>query len=427
MTGKIRVLIVDDVQESRENVERLLKFEPDMEIVGSASRGQDAIELTIALKPDIVLMDVNMPDMDGITATRAIMSQSPSTGVIMMSVLNEPDILRRSMLVGAREFLVKPFSLDELLSSIQNVHVTRPKGLVQSIAVTADPVTAVMTNEGITRSAGRARVITVASVKGGVGRSTIATNLAIALKQECGLRVALVDGNLSFGDIAVMMNVTDTKTILDAVPYLRQIDQELIMNVTAEHASGVTLLLAPPSPQEAEVVTPDLVRSAISTMKSMFDVIVIDTRPSFDDLTIGLFDESDLLLLVVTMDMTAIKGARQFIEVTELLGYPTDRIRLVLNRVNGFSGIPAAEIGESLRRSIWAKVPDEPGPVQRSINEGVPLVGSHTDSKVAEEIKRIAHEIATEYDPDRANATAGEYRSQRSGLVKRLKVALRSD
>src|SRR5690606_20190609 len=111
--GKIRVLIVDDVQESRENVERLLRFEPNIDTVGLASRGQDAIELTMSKRPDIVLMDVNMPDMDGITATRAIMSQVPSTGVIMMSVLNEPDVLRRSMLAGAREFLVKPFSLDD--------------------------------------------------------------------------------------------------------------------------------------------------------------------------------------------------------------------------------------------------------------------------------------------------------------------------
>ncbi|HUG15730.1 MAG TPA: response regulator [Thermomicrobiales bacterium] len=426
MAGKIRVLIVDDVQESRENVERLLRFEPNIEIAGSAARGQDAIELTISKRPDIVLMDVNMPDMDGIVATRAIMSQSPSTGVIMMSVLNEPDVLRRSMLAGAREFLVKPFSLDELLSSIQNVHVSTPRHTIQH-GPALEPTGSAQPPNGVsTRSSGRARVITVASVKGGVGKTTLATNLAVALQQECDLRVAIIDGNISFGDVGLMMNVSDSKTILDAVPYLRQIDQELMSNITAVHASGVTLLLAPPSPQEAEVVTPDLVRGSLTAMKSMFDVIIIDSRASFDDMTIGLFDESDVILLVVTMDMTAIKGARQFIEVTELLGYPGDRVRLVLNRVNGYSGIPAEEIGESLRRPIWARVPDEPGPVQRSINEGVPLVGSSTDSKAASEIRRIAHEIAAEYDPEKQVATP-EFRQPRSGLVKRLKVALRSD
>lgn len=426
MATKIRVLVVDDVQESRENVERLLRFEPNIEIVGSASRGHDAIELTLSKKPDIVLMDVNMPDMDGIAATRAIMSQAPGTGVIMMSVLNEPDVLRRSMLAGAREFLVKPFSLDELLTSIQNVHSSAPRHVTHAMPMTESIGTTPSSNGTVTRETGRAKVITVASIKGGVGRSIIATNLAVALQQKCGLRVALVDGNISFGDIGVMMNVSDSKTILDAVPYLRQIDEDLIGTVTTPHASGVTLLLAPPSPQEAEIVTADLVRGVVSRMKSMFDIIIIDSRPSFDDLTIGLFDESDILLLVVTMDMTSIKGARQFIEVTELLGYAPDRVHLILNRVNSYSGIPASEIGESLRREIWARIPDEAGSVQRSINEGVPLVGSNVDSKVSDELIRMAHVIASEYDPGIATPSA-ESRQLKSGLVRRLKVALRND
>ena len=103
MAGRIRVVIVDDVPESRENVERLLRFEPDIEIIGHAARGQEAIDIAISREPDVMLMDVNMPDMDGIQATSVISAQVPNTGVIMMSVLNEPDILRRSMLAGARD------------------------------------------------------------------------------------------------------------------------------------------------------------------------------------------------------------------------------------------------------------------------------------------------------------------------------------
>jgi len=223
-----------------------------------------------------------------------------------------------------------------------------------------------------------------------------------------------------------MMNITDSKTMLDAVPYLRQIDQELINNIVVEHSSGVHTILAPPSPQEAEVVTPDLVRSLVSVMQTMYDVIVIDTRPSFDELNLALFDAADMLLLVVTMDMTSIKDARQFIEVTELLGYPPERVRLVLNRMNTFSGIPASEIGESLRRPLWAKIPDEPGPVLRSINEGVPVVQTAGDSKVADELNRMAREILTEISPDTMSASV-DGRQQRSGFVRRLKVALRND
>jgi pilus assembly protein CpaE len=415
LAGTIRVLIVDDVQESRDNVERLLKFESDIEIIGTASRGQEAIDFALAKRPDIILMDVNMPDMDGITATRTIMSQLPGVGVIMMSVLNEPDVLRRSMTAGAREYLVKPFSLDELLDGIRTVHANAPKIQVQQV-VTQDAGT---TSTAPTRQAGKGVVICVAGVKGGTGRSMVATNLAVAIRQQSQQRVALIDANIAFGDIGVMMNISDSKTMLDAVPYLRQVDAELINNIVVEHGSGVQLLLSPPSPQEAEVVTADLVKSLVSVMTGLFDVIIIDTRPSFDDLNLAVFDSSDILLLMVTMDMTAIKDARQFIEVTELLGYPEDRLRLVLNRSNTYSGIPAAEIGESLRRPLWARIPDEPGPVLRSVNEGVPLVSSSNDSKVVEEINRMAREILSHANPDSVAATTDQ-RTQRTGLVRKL-------
>jgi pilus assembly protein CpaE len=421
--AKIRVAIVDDVQESRDNIERLLKFEGDIEIVGTASRGQEAIELAYNLEPDVMMMDVNMPDMDGVAATTAISAQFPNIGVIMMSVLNEPDLLRRSMLAGAREFLVKPFSLDELQSSVRNVH--RLTAQTRRTVVT-EGASASSPTPSVNRPGGRGKIISLASLKGGAGRSVIASNFAVALKQQSGKSVALVDANISFGDIAVMMNVSDAKTILDAVPYLRNVDADLMSTIVEEHATGIGLLLAPPSPQEAEVVTSDLVRSAIAVLAQTYDFVVIDTRPSFDDLNLSIFDLSDLMLLVVTMDMTAIKDARQFLEVTELLGYDADRVRLVLNRNNTYSGIPADEIGVSLKRALWGRIPDEPGPVLRSINEGIPLVSTSNESKVAEEINRMVGELLVELNPDAVN-TASTARAQKSGLVGRLRVALRNE
>lgn len=398
MAGRIRVAIVDDVQESRDNVERLLRFEPDIEIVGSVSRGAEAIALAEAKEPHVILMDVNMPDMDGIAATSAILSRMPGIGVIMMSVLNEPDTLRRSMLAGAREFLVKPFSLDELLSSVHSVYSLVSR-LPQAPATQAIPAAMPATAE---KPTGKATIISVASSKGGVGRSTLACNLAVKLKELSGKRVALVDADLAFGDIGVMMNTSDSKTIIDAVPFRMQIDAEALETVFVEHSSGVQLLLAPMSPQEAETVSPELVRSILDVMTGIFDFIVIDTRPGFDDLNLVVYDVTDLMLLLVTMDMTAIKDARQFLEIAELLGYSGDRIRVVLNKSNSYSGIPAEEIGESLRRPLWSLIPDEPGPVLRSINEGVPIVTSAVDSKVAHEISRMAESYLVEHDPEAA-------------------------
>lgn len=417
MAGRIRVAIVDDVQESRDNVERLLRFEPDIEIVGSVARGADAIELAMEKQPHVILMDVNMPDMDGIQATTAIMGRMPNIGVIMMSVLNEPDTLRRSMLAGAREYLVKPFSLDELLNSVHSVYSLVSR-IPQPAAPTAVPAAMPVTSE---RPSGKATMLSVASSKGGVGRSMLATNLAVKLKEISGKRVALVDADLSFGDVGVLMNTSDTKTILDAVPFRLQIDAEALESVFVEHASGVHMLLAPISPQDAEIVTPDLVRSILDVMTTMYDYIVVDTRPGFDDLNLVVYDMSDLMLLMVTMDMPAIKDARQFLEIAELLGYSGERIRVILNRSNTYSGIPAEEIGESLRRPLWGTIPDEPGPVLRSINEGVPIVSSGSDSKVAQEVTRIVESYLEEHDPELARQTSSS-NTRKSSLMGKLRV-----
>jgi pilus assembly protein CpaE len=416
MAGKIRVAIVDDVQESRDNVERLLRFEPDIEIVGSVSRGADAIELATIKEPHVILMDVNMPEMDGIAATTAILARMPSIGVIMMSVLNEPDTLRRSMLAGAREYLVKPFSLDELLTSVHSVYA-----LVSRLPQVQSPqVVPAAMPAASERATGKATIVSVASSKGGVGRSTVACNLAVKLKELSGKRVALIDADLAFGDIGVMMNTSDSRTIIDAVPFRMQIDAEALESVFVEHPSGVQLLLAPMSPQDAEMVPPELVRAIIDVMMATFDFIVIDTRPGFDDLNLVIYDISDLMLLLVTMEMTAIKDARQFLEVSELLGYSGDRIRVVLNRTNTLSGIPAEEIGESLRRPLWSTIPDEPGPVLRSINEGVPIVSSSVESKVTQEFNRIVEEFLGEQDPGAART--GAKPSRKPSLMGKLRV-----
>ena len=169
------------------------------------------------------------------------------------------------------------------------------------------------------------------------------------------------------------------------------------------------------------MVSSEMVRSILDVMTEMFDYIVVDTRPGFDDLNLVVYDISDLMLLMVTMDMTAIKDARQFLEISELLGYSGDRIRVVLNRANTYSGIPSEEIGESLRRPLWAQIPDEPGHVLRSINEGVPVVSSASESKVAFEITRVVQEFLIEQDPESATEFA-RGSARKPSLMGKLRV-----
>src|SRR5919202_1514308 len=341
---KIRVLIADDVPEARDNVQKLLQFAPDIAVVGQAGTGREAIDLARKLAPDIILMDVQMPELDGIAATQMITAQFPGIAVIMISVQIDPENLRRSLQAGARDYLSKPFGLDDLTNSIRTVY----QGL----------------------QATRAQFV--------------ATRLAT------DLRVAVVDGNLAFGDVGVALNLPATKTVADLAHHASMVDADLVSDVMATHSSGVRVLLAPPTPQDAEAVSADHLRAVLARLVTMFDYIFVDTRPSFEETQLVLLDASDTVLLVLTQEMTAIKAAKQYLEGSELLGYPGEKTMLVLNRAGPNSQITPEDIEAHLKGRLRGRIPDDPAAVLRSINEGVPLVLSAPEGRFAQAINHLA-------------------------------------
>src|SRR5262245_20447961 len=262
MSDRIKVLIVDDIPETRDHLSKLLGFEGDVEVVGAAAGGQEAIDMATALKPDVVLMDINMPGMDGITATEKLAAEVPTAAVIMMSVQGEADYLRRSMLAGAREFLVKPFSSDELTASIRQVWA-REKDKLSRFA----PVVVGAGSGGGSNGDGEpANVVAVFSPKGGVGRTTIAVNLAVAAAQS-GKKVGLVDASFQFGDVGVLLNLNPrNKSIADLAGELQAGEAESLDTFMISHSSGIRVLLAPPSPEQAELIGPSAVKKVIDRM-----------------------------------------------------------------------------------------------------------------------------------------------------------------
>jgi pilus assembly protein CpaE len=386
---RIRILIVDDVPEARDNVQKLLQFAGDMQVVGQGGTGREAVDLARKLQPDIILMDVSMPEMDGITATQIITSQYAGIAVIMSSVQSDTETLRRSLQAGARDYLFKPYGLDELTTSIRTVY----QSLQVSRAQAASTTSLTTTHLGTPEEQGRAKVITIFSPKGGVGRTTLATNLAIVTKLASDKRVLLIDGNLSFGDVGVALNLSSVKTIADLAANSGQLDADFIEEVLADHSSGLRVLLAAPSPQDAEGISGEQVRAIIGQVLMSFDYIFIDARPSFDEVQLAFLDLSDTVLLTLTMEMTAIKAAKQYLEVSELLGYSQEKTSLVLNRFGTISQITIEDIETHLKGEIKGRIPDEPALVLRSINEGVPLVFSDPESRFGRAIHSLASTI----------------------------------
>jgi pilus assembly protein CpaE len=383
MTDRIKVLIVDDIPETRDHLSKLLGFESDVEVVGAAAGGPEAIELATKLRPDVVLMDINMPGMDGITATEKLAADVPTAAVIMMSVQGEADYLRRSMLAGAREFLVKPFSSDELTASIRQVWSREKEKLSRYAPVPASQQTSNDSGEP-------ASVAAVFSPKGGVGRTTVAVNLAVAAAQ-LGKRVALVDASFQFGDVGVLLNLNPrNKSIADLAGELQADEVESLETFMITHTSGVPVLLAPPSPEQAELIGPAAVRRVLQRLRRDHDLVVVDCPSSFNEATLAVLDEADLILTLLTLEITSVKNMRLFLEVCEQLGYGPDKIRLVLNRADSTLGIRVADVEHSIGRKVDHTIVSDGRSVVYALNRGVPFFLSNREAQVSQDIQRLA-------------------------------------
>jgi pilus assembly protein CpaE len=396
VSEKIGVVIVDDIPETREHLSKLLSFENDIDVVGMASNGMEALELAARLRPDVVLMDINMPGMDGIATTEQLTATVPTAAIVMMSVQGEADYLRRSMLAGAREFLVKPFSSDELCSSIRQVYAREREKLAR--VMPAMPMNQLMVPQsqapGI-REPGR--VITLFSPKGGVGRTTLAVNLAVAVASEMGRSVALVDASLQFGDVGVLLNLNPkNKSIVDVLGDVGNGDVDLVDGALVSHSSGIKVLLAPPSPEMAELVTVDHIRRVVNRLRETHDLVIVDSWPFFQDNTLALLDMSDQILGVLTLEITNIKNIRLFLEVAEQLGYHGDKLKLVLNRADSAYGIRVVDVENSIGRKIDHTVVSDGRTVVYALNRGVPFVWSNKQAQVSQDVLAIARALSGE-------------------------------
>jgi len=399
----IHVLVVDDISETRDNLSKLLYFEKDIEVVGTAVNGHEAIEAAKELEPDIILMDINMPDMDGIAAAEIITSQVPQTQLIMMSVQGEADYLRRSMLAGARDFLIKPFSGDDLVNTIHRVYEV---GGSRRITAPASPAKAgtVPTAPAASRQGGR--IVVLFSPQGGTGCTTLATNLAIAARLNSNKKVALVDCNLQFGDVGIFLNQQSGKTIMDLVSMIDDLDPELVEDMMLPHSSGIQVLLAPLRPEMADLITADHVRRILTTMQQTFDLIFVDTWSFLHEITLTVMDLCDRLVLVLSPEIPPVKNAKLFFEVMEAMQFPTERLALVLNRVDSRGGISARDIEMSIQHSLAAQIVADWRLATHAVNHGVPFVLSHREAALSRAVSELSYLFLVEETPVSPEAAA---------------------
>jgi pilus assembly protein CpaE len=265
----------------------------------------------------------------------------------------------------------------------------------------------------------RGRIITVFSAKGGCGKTTLATNMAAALADKGRREVCLVDLDLAFGDVAIALQLFPAHTIADAVPLGEYADFGALQALLTPHSPGLTTLVAPVEPGSGEGIPASLVSRVLQVLRDHFDYVIVDTPPAFDDHVLSAFDLSDVVALIATLDIPALKNLKLTLETMDLLNYPRDRWRIVLNRADSKVGLAINEVEKSLRATISAQLPSSRD-VPAAINRGVPIVLDDPRHPVSVAIKAFAENYVANVNPGpngRSAQTAA--RPERRGLLRR--------
>jgi pilus assembly protein CpaE len=406
---KITVIIVDDIAETRENIRKLLQFDPRIEVVGVAKTGEEGIKVAAATKPDVVLMDINMPDMDGITATERIRAKLPGTQIVILSVQSDPNYMRRAMLAGARDFLTKPPDVDELTSAIQRAGEMAQQEKIKE-ATTLAAVQAVGTagvSQIILPGAFSGKIITVYGPKGGTGATTITANLAVALHSD-ETPVLVVDGRLQFGDLSFFFNEQTKTNIANLTARADELDPEFVDEVLINHeTTGIKILAAPPRLEQAESVHGKEFVDVIQYLKRMFAYVIVDTGSSLDEVTLATIDASDLVTLVTTQDIPSIKNIRLFLDLMDALGYPRQQVVLVMNRFDKRRNVNADRVADIAKSEVVAVLPVEEKLVIPAMDRGTPFLiqtKNHPVSKAIFDLAKAIRERIAELEEIEAEA-----------------------
>ncbi len=378
--GQLAIAVVEPIAGVRLNLEDRL---------GPGATGYESVEQVLPHltgTPTIVVLGPSCSDQAVLSTVERTLGSRGDVGVVLVADELSTTVLQQALRSGVKDVLTLQGDTLQIVEAIDRVGAgLRPN----AGAAPARPETTAPFQGG----GGSARVTTVFSTKGGSGKSVIATNLACVLAEESDGPVCLVDADLQFGDVAVMMKLAPVHTVVDAVSNIEHLDTQMLESLLATHEpSGLRILPAPLEPAFADQIGANDMITLIRILRQFCSHVVIDTPAYLNDVVLGLVEESDDVLLVAGMDIPNIKNVKIGLQTLRLLNTPMEKLHLILNRANSKVKLDIGGVERTLQVSAEALIPSDVV-VPQSVNKGVPFVLSHPKSGVAKSIRALAESL----------------------------------
>jgi len=379
--GLIKVAIMEQREETLQQVLALTAQSSnlDVRVLKDAAAYFETYDTSDG--PDVLLVGLDGDAQAALHAAKRVVALAPACGVIVYGRAATMDLLSQAMAAGARRYLPFPFDAAALRTAVGEVY-EQVKPLADSVRLALPAHNAA---SAVAHQAREPKVIAVFSPKGGVGTSTLAVNLACALS-TMGRKVAIVDGNISFGNVGVFLNISPNKSMLELVGDPHGIQAANVEDVMLPHPSGIKVMLAPLKPEEADRVNGDHLRGIINILRPQYDYVIVDTWPSYDERVLAMLDASDQILVPTGPELPSIKNMAAFMRVAQLLEYPQDKIIPVLMRANSVSPGYLADIESFLKQPLVWRVVSDGKRVTQSVNNGEPFVLTDPNAAVSQNI-----------------------------------------
>jgi len=389
MTEPISVVVLSTGLENFKDIRRALTAESRVQLLAGGNDADQLYEEIVRLKPTAAIIALGSNADNAVRFIERLNGECPNTALISAAQNASPEMILNSLRAGAREFLRLPIIADELRTVLDRISV--------------------FTTKQVEAPKKKGRMVAVFSSKGGCGTSFMATNLAAATSSK----TVLVDLNLQAGDLPLFLGLEAKYSIADMVEKRQRLDETLINSLVTPHSKNLSLLAAPREADSADEIEPQHVFEVLQKLREHFDYVVLDPQHTFDSITLAALDQSDEIILVLTLDIPAIRSTQRALEIFDRLGYPRKKVRIVVNRWSKQIDLDLRQVEKFLGEPCIGFVPSDYQTAVNSINLGTPLVQAEPTSKIAAEIRRIAETISLGVAPI-------EQVSQRKGFLSSL-------